>query len=393
MKGKPLHVFLCLFYCIDCVSGLNIRMPPRKCLGRPKGSEAVYRPIAERFRARMKSGSWPVGSVLPSLATLAQQNRVGVRVIRSAIEELRCEGWISSNANRRLMVQAPEGSASFAKGLLVEVLTGSMNGLLGQSGGLMNELHRGIAMGAGELDLPVLTVHAKQLRTALPTDLLSLPIKGIVAVWLYNKELYKSYEKLSVPVVMVDRPEKKWKLHAASVDNFQAAREGTARLIALGHRRIAFVGYIMMWRSEVDPDTEERKRGFFAAFKEAGLKQPREWIFMSSDYDSPESPGMRNLLNAKPPFTAVLATSPGCANLVIQAARSKGLNVPKDLSVTCFQGTQADRPNIAGPRVDFADLARQATHLLDLPRKPARHIRVPAVWHDARTVCPPGVSI
>ena len=74
---------------------------------------------------------------------------------------------------------------------------------------------------------------------------------------------------------------------------------------------------------------------------------------------------------------------------MISAAKSRGLAVPRDLSVACFQGTEAERPYIAGPRVDFTDLARQAAHLLNLPRKPAKHIRVPAVWQPGKTVGPP----
>ncbi len=364
-------------------------MPRRKKLGRPKGALAVYRRYVDRLLARMEGGEWPVGTVLPSLETLAKEYRVGVRVIRTAVEHLKGEGWITSNARRRLIVQTPEAGASLSKGVLLEVLMSSMNVLLNRSQDLVSELHRGFAVGAGEMDLPVLTIHSPHLRTALPPNVLQYPIKGVATIWMHNKALFKEYEKLNVPVVMIDRPEKTWKLHASSVDNFKSAREGTARLIALGHRRIAFVGYIMMWKSEVDPDAEERKRGFLAAFKDAGLRPPREGIFMYSDYDTVEAPSIQRLLHTRPPFTAILTTSPGCAELVIKAAGSKGLNVPRDLSVACFQGTQAERPDLSGPRVDFAELARQAAHLLNLPRKPAKQVRLPALWHAGKTVAPP----
>lgn len=360
---------------------------PRR--GRPKGGVAVYEGLAERLRARVTGGVWPAGTVLPSLETLAKEYGVGVRVVRSAVADLREEGWIGVNARRRLVVQAPGGACTATGGAVLEVIGNPLSYALKDRDSVVAELHRGIGMGAAELHAPVVTAHDDRLRTHLPSDLLRLPLRGIALIWPYPGNLLASYGKLNVPVVVIDRPQNKVPVHNAGVDNRQAAREATARLLALGHRRIAFVGYILMWHSLVDPDAEERKEGFFAAYREAGLPPPRGSVFRISDYDKFDSPPLRGILDAKPPFTAVLATDQNRAKLIIDAARARGMAVPRDLSVACFQPLTAIRPEISSSRVDFAEVGRQGVLLLGKPRRPPLDARVKAVWVEGRTVAPP----
>jgi LacI family transcriptional regulator len=344
--------------------------------------------VAAKLREQIKSGSWARGSVLPSFQFLARRYEVGERVIRTAIEVLKREGWIAANARRRLVVAMHAGAGTTAGGVVLEILTTSLANFVSSQPAA--ELQRGVALGVSDLDAPLLIAHSGWLRTVLPNDLLQIPLLGIVLLWPQRKEILTKYARLNVPVVLLDRPYAEWKLHAASVDNYAAARDATERLIRLGHRRIAFLSYLVLWKSEPDPDARERIAGFVAAMKHARLWGPENCVFHTSDYDQFDSAPFQALLRADPPFTAALTTDPARAQLLLKAAQLSGRRIPHDLSVASFDGTVPSVPELSGPRVDFAELARRGVGLLKKNRNPAIHLRVAATWHAGETVAPPG---
>lgn len=55
----------------------------------------IYRAVAERIRARIASGEWQSGDVLPAEVALAQDMRVSVGTIRRALGELTSEGALA----------------------------------------------------------------------------------------------------------------------------------------------------------------------------------------------------------------------------------------------------------------------------------------------------------
>ena len=63
-------------------------------LGRPPGTEPAYHNVVENLRTSIRSGRRKTGHVLPSLQDLASEYNVGERVIRSAVEVLKSEGWV-----------------------------------------------------------------------------------------------------------------------------------------------------------------------------------------------------------------------------------------------------------------------------------------------------------
>lgn len=363
-------------------------MPDRKGKrGRPPQPEAEYRKVADGIRARIKGGEWQAGTVLPSLRFLAQEYHVGVRVIRSALDLLKREDRIFVNPQRRLTAKWPEGAITTTDGLILEVTGNNLHTLLSRSSDL--DLQRGIEFGAGDLWTPLLIMHDEHLRDALPDDLLKLALKGILLIGMFTPRVLKRYERLNVPVVLVDRPGQRWDLHSVAADNEQAAYDATMRLIQLGHKRIAFLRFVQMRLRDIDPDSVERQRGFTRACKESRLRWSKKWIFNSFPSDKPESPAIQAVLKARSRFTALVAVDAGRAKLVEDAARARGLTVPRDLSIACFQGASLHPLRFSGPIVDFFEMGRQATHMLSRPRRPVRHERVAATWSEGQTLAPP----
>ena len=115
------------------------------------------------------------------------------------------------------------------------------------------------------------------------------------------------------------------------IDNARAAAVMTRHLLALGHRRIGFVGG--------HPDyaaSRQREAGHRAALAAAGIAA-QDALFVGGRYDFPS--GARAgaaLLQLPEPPTAIFAASDEMAAGVLTAAHARGLRLPEDLSVAGF---------------------------------------------------------
>ncbi len=115
------------------------------------------------------------------------------------------------------------------------------------------------------------------------------------------------------------------------IDNAKAAAVMTRHLLALGHRRIGFVGG--------HPDyaaSRQRADGHRAALKAAGIAEEAA-LFVEGRYDFPS--GARAgaaLLQLSEPPTAIFAASDDMAAGVLTAAHARGLRLPEDVSVAGF---------------------------------------------------------
>ncbi len=147
----------------------------------------------------------------------------------------------------------------------------------------------------------------------------------------------------------------------------EVVREAAAFLIALGHRNIGFVAGPRGFRSAF-----ERRAGFDAALSAAGLKLADTLLAEGTyRFESGIAAGNR-LLDASPRPTAILSSNDEMAAGVVHAARSRGLEVPRDLSVIGFDDTAIAAhlwPPLTTVRWPIADMARAAANklLIDTP--------------------------
>jgi LacI family transcriptional regulator len=133
-------------------------------------------------------------------------------------------------------------------------------------------------------------------------------------------------------------------------------------LLELGHRRIAHIAGPSGWVS-----TEERLRGYHAALGAAGiLPDPRLTVEALPEIDAGREAAER-LLDLPEPPTAILAFNDNIAVGVIQAARSRDLRVPEDLSVVGFDDVEYATivtPALTTVRQPLAEMGRTAVSLL-----------------------------
>src|SRR5699024_12279017 len=95
----------------------------------------------------------------------------------------------------------------------------------------------------------------------------------VVGSALGDHSLYAAMQSRGIPVVFLDRPAAGIAADSVVLDNHAAGHLATAHLLALGHRRIAFVGdYAWL------PTHRARVAGMRAALDEATLPAPEELV-------------------------------------------------------------------------------------------------------------------
>jgi DNA-binding LacI/PurR family transcriptional regulator len=136
---------------------------------------------------------------------------------------------------------------------------------------------------------------------------------------------------LGVPVVTVGVPGDGWT--CVRIDDVAATTRATEHLVRLGHRDIAFVGGEAVTSGDYATPVD-RERGFRDTMRRHGLDVDPSWV-VSTDWTAAGglAAGSRLLAASRRP-TAVVACSDELAIGVLAAARSLGLRVPQDVSVT-----------------------------------------------------------
>ena len=175
-----------------------------------------------------------------------------------------------------------------------------------------------------------------------PRPFADLPVAGrldgLLCVSLCPPEAELArFEAAGVTVVLVDAEHPR--LPGVSIDNAQGGRLAAEHLLALGHRRIAFVG-----------DAEHEPFGFTSsaqrrvACAQACAAAGAELVVRRGPHGRDRARSLAaELLAAEERPTAIFASSDAQALGVLEAAEAAGLTVPDDLSVVGFDDIEVAR--------------------------------------------------
>ena len=151
---------------------------------------------------------------------------------------------------------------------------------------------------------------------------------------------------------------------SATVDVFMdeagAANAATRHLIALGHRRIAFIAGAANYGGSA-----LRVAGYRAALADAGITQ--DLVGDGDFHFETAEQVIAGLVSAASPPTALIADNDEMAFAALHIASARGLRVPEDLAVVSFEDTPGVRfavPPLTAIRQPVADMIAHACNRL-----------------------------
>ncbi|MBN2196341.1 MAG: LacI family DNA-binding transcriptional regulator [Polyangiaceae bacterium] len=158
-------------------------------------------------------------------------------------------------------------------------------------------------------------------------------VEGVILVRETSPRLVKDIEARGIPVVAIDNFPPLKGVQSIEIDNRHGGRIAADHLVALGHRRIAFL------QAAMDrPSIAERGQGFRAGLEAAGLRfSPRTHLVRAAEltFDGGRDAAERMFASPHRP-SAVFCANDEVAAGVLRAALLRGLAVPRDLSVVGF---------------------------------------------------------
>ena len=184
--------------------------------------------------------------------------------------------------------------------------------------------------------------------------------------------------ELGVPIVLINNHVEGANIHSVAHDDYNGARQVMAHLLALGYRRIAYLGNAHGGNAQA-----RRQGGWRDALLEAGLPAPRTLCAEGPDgrVESGQIALERLLTQAARWPEAIFCYNDMMAIGVMHALKARGLRIPDDIALVGFDDIDLARyldpalTTLAQPRYE---MGRQAVEvllaLLDGSTKPRRRI-------------------
>ncbi len=198
------------------------------------------------------------------------------------------------------------------------------------------------------------------------------PGEGILfADMLGNEEWIKRARKEKIPYIILNYYDRESKDNCIGIDNKKASLQAVDYLLRRGHRRIAIITGKLNAQAGI-----QRLEGFKQALKADGALLDKRYIATGSWSEESGRRAMQTLLLLKKPPTAVFASGDEMAIGAMEAAKEKGLKIPKDISFVGFDNIpRAELPEISLTTIKqpFADLAKLGIkYLIQAMRKKSK---------------------
>jgi LacI family transcriptional regulator len=168
-------------------------------------------------------------------------------------------------------------------------------------------------------------------------DMISHRVEGllIAPVGDRSKTNLVPLERRKFPLVLIDRSVAGFDCDLVQADSVAGAKMLASHLVSVGHRRVAVI---------IEPDNvstaRERLQGFNLAMKAAGIKIPGSHVLRTTADRAGGYGAMQQILSLDPRPSAVFAVNNMTALGAMQAIRERGLVVPRDIALVCFDDVE-----------------------------------------------------
>ncbi|KMT64444.1 LacI family DNA-binding transcriptional regulator [Catenovulum maritimum] len=175
---------------------------------------------------------------------------------------------------------------------------------------------------------------------------------------LSDEELIKISES-GIEIVLINRYVKGLEDKCMSIDNVKGSKISTEWLIENGHTKIACI-LGPQWKH----DARERFWGYQHALTDARIPLDPTLLVSGDFQESGGREGVKQLLDAKKEFTAILCGNDETAFGAIEELTNRGIKVPEDISVIGFDDVQFSRmisPKLTTIRYPIYDVGLEAS--------------------------------
>jgi LacI family transcriptional regulator len=154
--------------------------------------------------------------------------------------------------------------------------------------------------------------------------IVAFPTGGNIPTWQLAREM-------GITVVFADRTVAGLDFPSVIVDNAEGSRRLTEYLLALGHRRIGYLGGPVELTSGL-----HREEGFYQAHLSMDVRVEPELVVRGRFTRDTAYASALRLLDVVPPPTALVAANNVLGEAALGAIKQLGLRVPDDISVVMF---------------------------------------------------------
>ncbi len=220
---------------------------------------------------------------------------------------------------------------------------------------------RGITDVARQAGFTVILINSGEDVTAEKAairTLLAKRVDGLIVSPAKESELDHLQEaaRSGRPLALLDRGSEALAVDTVIADDRNAAEGVTRRLLALGHRRIAYItacdtsDHLFRTPSDINTGSVRRRvEGFLDTCREAGLAEMERWVHVGASSPEHTRRIVTGMLRASGRPTAIIASDSVIGLEVFKASRAIGLAIPSDLSLVSFH--DADWTSVTSPPV------------------------------------------
>ena len=328
--------------------------------------------------------------------TLADIAREAGTSPSTASRALSGRGYVSPDARARLLAAAERlGYVPNASARTLKQRTSRIVGVAVSD--LSNEFYARLAAGVEETlrdaryQMLLLGDNSEtQEELAGARTFLALRAPGVILTPV-GAEAVELLARQGVAVVEVDRRVARVACDAVVIDNERGAREATAHLLGLGHRRVALLVADTTWTTDAG-----RRRGYLAAHEAAGMSVD-DGLVLPIPFHAPDAEErIAALLDVERP-TGIFAANNLLAEQVWRVLRRRGLRLPDDVSLVGFDDIpwmEMVEPPLTAVSQPTLELGRRAARLLlrrldDPGREPSVELLQPSLIVRGSTGPPP----
>ncbi len=339
----------------------------------PRSGLSLATQICTRIALQVADGDLAPGDRLPSGRALAGELGVNVNTVRAAYARLEADGQVQTRQGVGSVVLATPTSAPPSGALAFGVNTIAV--LIADLDSFYLPLLRGIQDVASERGTLVLISDARdspRLADAMTRRLIARGVDGIIAVSVGRMPDQLDEGVNGVPIVHVDQPDRRG--YSLLFDGDAAGYTAVRHLVEHGHDRIGLVTAPLIW-----PNVAEVYEGYRRGIEVAGAAASPALVSEVREFTIEAGrTGLARLLDQPDPPSAVFAAGSPLALGAMLEARSRGLDVPRDLAIVGYTDTPTAElvdPPLTMVEVPAREIGERAMRLLsDLidGRKPRR---------------------